>query len=480
VVFSLVGAAVALVALAGYAAHVAGYFFVFDDFALLGQSTQLSLEELVSRPLFGFYRPFVFLATRAEASVFGWTHASGHAASNLLLHLLNAALVAAIAWRLLGSRTASVASGLLFLLSPWSAEAVFWMSGRFDLWGAAGVLTALLAIAATSAGDPADRWSTARGTAVATLGAAVGLFSKEASLTLIVLAPVLLLGAAGPIAWTRAAVGLGAVAAVSIGYLALRVHALSALGGVYGDWWTMVGQAPIAMNLGTFAHAFLLPPAPHDAGWHASGTMALTGPVAAAAVLAVLVAATLGQIRQTLALGAALGIALAPVLWVGLAASASGGGRVLYLPGACFALWAGLGVAVACRRGPLLRHAAVAACAIVAVHHLGSLSYQRQIWVAASDLARQAIDQFQPYVGQTGRVHIRNLPFWFAEGPYVLKSYAFGYYYFPKPVPTVSATAVTLGIVDGRVRPMLRTQEPGAAPPPADPGAVVTFDLGFD
>jgi hypothetical protein len=58
-----------------------------------------------------------------------------------------------------------------------------------------------------------------------------------------------------------------------------------------------------------------------------------------------------------------------------------------------------------------------------------------------------------------------------------LKSYAFGYYYYPRPVPAVSAMAVTLAVVDGHVRQLTRTIEPGALPPPDDQATSVTFQL---
>jgi hypothetical protein len=50
-----------------------------------------------------------------------------------------------------------------------------------------------------------------------------------------------------------------------------------------------------------------------------------------------------------------------------------------------------------------------------------------------------------------------------------VKSYAFGYYYFPARVPAVSATALTLTSVGGRATVTTRQAEPGA--PAAAPGA---------
>lgn len=158
----------------------------------------------------------------------------------------------------------------------------------------------------------------------------------------------------------------------------------------------------------------------------------------------------------------------------------SSGGRAIYLAGVFVALWAGLGVSVlAALPARWVRPALLAAGALLATHHLASLRAQADGWARAVTLARAGIDQFRPLVGQGGRVHVTNLPFWFDEGPYVLKSYAFGLYYHPQRVPEVSATAVTLTLIDGRVRPVTRGPEPGAAPPAGD-GTPITLVLDID
>ena len=95
-----------------------------------------------------------------------------------------------------------------------------------------------------------------------------------------------------------------------------------------------------------------------------------------------------------------------------------------------------------------------------------SLDGQRAIWAQAVRLSRATIEAFRPYVGTREALHIDNLPFWFEEGPYVIKSYTFGYYYFPAAVPPVSATALSLVSVGGRPRVTTRHSEPGAAPGP--------------
>jgi hypothetical protein len=447
------GGGVALAALGLWLWHAAGYFFLFDDYALLAQATRTPLGEVVGTPLFGFYRPFVFLATRVEGALFGWTLPAGY-------------LI--------------VAAGGLFLLSAWSAEAVFWMSGAFDVWATFGVLAALTAGARTCLRGTTAPWPLARGLAVVALAAAVAMTSKESAVTLIVLLPLVLASAAAPVDWRRAAALTAGVLVVAATYMTLRSRALSVLGGVYGDWWTLVRQAPVGRHLLAYARAVAMPPVTHDAAWHVTGIARLTGPLAMLALVGVFVAAAT-RARRALPLLLALGCALLPVIWAGMMPLNSATGRVLYLPGVCLALIAGLGVlALAAHPQAWRRTAALALCAGIAAHQLVSLNAQRAGWRHAIGLARTSIEQFRPHVGRAGHIHLTNLPYWFEEGPFVLKSYAFKLYFHPQPVPEVSATAVTLAIVDGRPRAIARAPEGGIAGQPSGEGQPVAFDLDVD
>jgi hypothetical protein len=471
--------AAASAALLVWTVHAAGYFFLFDDYALLAQATRTPAGEIVSTPLFGFYRPFVFLVTRLEAAAVGWAHPAGHAAANVLVHTVNAMLVAVLARRVLESRAGAAAAGVLFLGSAWSAEAVFWMSGRFDLWATLGVLVALVAATHACLGEAPRRWPMSIALPVVAVAAVAAFFSKESSVVLVALVPAVVAAGRGPADWRRVAVLGGVVLALTIAYFAVRSRAVSVLGGVYGDWGSLTRGAPIARNLASFARAVVQPPVPHDAAWKAAGLARYTM-VPAAAVAVALLASALVQARRSIFFVAGLGCALLPVIWLGMASMSSAGGRAIYLAGAFVALWAGLGVSVlASLPATWAKPGVLAACAILATHHVTSLRAQADGWARAAALARTGIEQFRPFVGQGGRVHVTNLPFWFEEGPYVLKSYAFGLYYHPQPVPEVSATAVTLTLIDGRVQPVTRGPEPGATPPSGD-GTPATLVLGLD
>lgn len=465
----LLAAAAAFVILAR---HAAGYFFLFDDFALNGQASRWPLRDLVATPLFGFYRPGEFLWIRGAHAVFGWHTPAGYAAATLLLHALNALLVGRLARRLTGAAPAAWVAGTLFALSPWSAEAVFWMSAGFDVLSTCGALVALLA--GLAACDPARSRRAAAGLiAISALAAVVALFTKESTAILAGLFPVAAGAATAErrVSWPRAAGVVAAMALLTVVYLVVRRAVLSSLsGGVYGDWFTLMAQADLAGNAGRMLRAAVVWPALHDASFHTIGVQAVTGPFAAAALVLLAVAGVILRPRVGAPLVAAAGLTLLPILWLRLYPDTSATGRVLYLPGVLLALLAAHGLhQLFARRVGWLRWTTTAALATVCATAVLSLDGQRAIWAQAVRLSRTTIEAFRPFVADPGPLHIENLPLWFEEGPYVVKSYAFGYYYHPARVPAVSATALTLTSVAGRATVTTRAAEPGA--PAAIPGA---------
>lgn len=73
---------------------------------------------------FAFYRPFTFVPLLAIKEVFGYHPAWLLNGINLFQHALNAALLAALAWRLWRNRRRAMAAGLLFAFFPFSYQAV--------------------------------------------------------------------------------------------------------------------------------------------------------------------------------------------------------------------------------------------------------------------------------------------------------------------------------------------------------------------
>jgi hypothetical protein len=455
------------------ARHAAAYFFVFDDFPIIGQASRWPLSDILGEPLMFFYRPGLFLWMRAAHLVFGWHTPQGYAALAIAAHAVNAALVGALAARFFGKGTAAWTAATLFFLGPWSAEAVFWVSGGFDLLATCGALVAVLTGVAFCVPVRPLR------TQVVLLAACVGgtalaLFTKESTVPLAGLFGLAAWARSADspsMSWARAGVVLGLMLAATLGYLAVRAMVVASLtGGAYGNWFALMSGADVSGNVASFSRAALVWPAPHDAAMRAVGVMARTGGLASACLLVLAVTGGIVRRRAGLALGTAVILCVLPVLWIGLQPGSSGGGRVLYLPGVPFVLLCGLGLQeLMARTRRWIGWSATGALAVVFVTALASLNGQRAIWAQAFRLSRASVEAFRPFVGQVDPIHIDNLPFWFLEGPYVIKSYAFAYYYHPAPVPPATGTALTLVSVDGRVTVSTRGAEPGAGTPP--PGA---------
>jgi hypothetical protein len=460
-----------------FASHAVAYFFLFDDFALNGQASRWPIGDILGTPLFGFYRPAVFLVVRAEHAIFGWQHPSGYMVVALALHAANAALVGLLTRRVAGATLAGVVAGTLFWLSPWAGEAIFWMSGLFDVLSTTGVLVAL--VAALAAADREARASVP--IAVAAAAALVACFAKESAIVVGALFLIVWLGGRpADRGWRRPLIVtavLGAIGAASLVGRTLVLRSVDA--GAYGGWWSLVSSAHLPTNLRLFATALVSLPAPHDGLMRPVGVMRLLAPLLPIALGAVVGAAALRRGRVTLAAVAAMLVALLPVVWVLLRLPGSAGGRVLYLPGAFLCLTIGAGVrSLLDLRPTASRVVALAVAAVLLVQSAASVRAQEEIWAASARLSRQAIEAFRPYVGRTDPIHVANLPFWFEEGPYVLKSYAFGYYYHPAATPPVSATALSLMFSGGDARVTMRQAEPGVASAPSG-GAPVELAIGL-
>lgn len=500
----VVTAALVLLIVCGvFVPHARAYFFLFDDFALVGQAGSTSVRDILTQPLFGFYRPAGFLLTRAEFQAFGGWSPMAFAASALVLHAINAALAGLLAQRLRLSTLFALSTASLFLLSPWAGETFFWSSARFDLLATFGVLLALWL------GDMAtdrDRAQSSRLLCVggAALASALALLSKEAAVVLPLL--FIVYAAMKPAAvrrdewrWRAAAAALAA-AAVGL-YLWRRQALLPGLTGAYGSFGTLLAQGHLALNFGNYARALVLLPMPGD--WSlASVALALAGKWLFLAIsLPVLLFSVLrGACRHMAWCAAGFVVSLIPAAWIGIMPGSTASGRLMYLPGLFFALLLARGLhewfavspsssssstsspAVVPTRVDARSAAAWLALIVVPIiYFAGSLHHQQRMWGVSAALARSAMQQFEPLVGSTRPVVIANLPFWFAEGPFVLKGYAFQQYYAPRPVPPVRAMASALAFGPGGtrdVRELARVEEPGAAPGVPQPDEVtMTFSL---
>jgi hypothetical protein len=244
----LIAGAAALFLIGIDAAYARHYFFLFDDFALVGQASTFPLGNLIAVPHFGFYRPVVFLLTKAEFQAFSWQHPAGYMAVALAIHGASATLLFGALRRFGVTIAPAAAAAVLFAASPWSSEAVFWMSGSFDVLSGFGTMVCLYAVLSLTAAENA-RQSIALGS-VAIVSACTAILAKEnvvaALPVLVVVSLVSIEGARAR--WQRWLVPV-AIVTMEIAYLFVRNRLLPNLDGAYGTAASLYSKTPIVANV---------------------------------------------------------------------------------------------------------------------------------------------------------------------------------------------------------------------------------------
>jgi hypothetical protein len=458
--------------------HVSGYFFLFDDFAVLGDVGQLPVARILGSPAFDRYLPLTYLLEKAEFQLFGWSHPGAYAFVSTALHLANTALVYLLGRHVCRSAQGALIAGGAFLLSPWSSEAFFWVTGQCDLVSTLGVLAALLCgLRAIEAGrGPGGIWFLS-GTI---LFALVALFTKEIAVTLPALlaaAALLSFAAPGRAIWARVVGLTGLLFLIVVIYLAVREAMIPGLGSPYGTWPNLMSGANLGENVLRYMQSVIGFPTPFDAAVRRL-PFQLPGLLPLGVGIGLLLLSThwgdgfrfvrpVTTWRLVLIAMAAYLISTLPVLWwTPLPHRSTAGGRFLYLPGVWVSMLLGLRYEAACQvpaagAGRAGRRAAFCAMVLLCGYSLASLRFHADIWKASARLSRSVIGQFEPLVGSVTPVYIEDLPVWFIEGPYVLKDYAFSYYYQGRPVPPVRAAHLTLRYGDSREIFVRRRETPG-------------------
>jgi hypothetical protein len=439
---------------------VAGYFFLFDDFALIGVAMAQPLETLLPASLIGFYRPAGFALLWLSARFFGWETPAGFLGISILIHTINALLCFGLARTLAFDRLSAAFAGLLFLLSPWSTEGFLWVSGSFDLLATCGVLSSMLCLQQLASSRGHSRIVRVLLIAGTLLSALVAFFAKESAIVLpafaIVWAIVIVEKGRGLIISRQILRAVLLTLVPALVYLIMRARVLGLLTGAYGEFGALFSPATLGPNLWSYARHFLLPPSPLD--WSTPAVVyhiTFVYPFLGALAPALLWRGIAGRPRIVLGCACCVLLALVPVAWVGLPVNSTVSSRFVYLAG----VWLALGLAAALgalldwlatqppRRVPLLTTIVVT---LFSGYFLGGLVYQAAMWRGAASLSRSVMAQMERYRGSGRRaLHIVNLPQVAVEGPWILKGYAFRQYRGGVGMPPVRADLVLVRLTGG-------------------------------
>ncbi|MCG8347459.1 MAG: hypothetical protein MI924_06720 [Chloroflexales bacterium] len=360
-------------------------FYVSDDFVLLYYGMRATTQEVwqtfvpefAGAPRGGFYRPLGLLLWKWGYLIGGGDPFVQHV-FNIGLHAINSVLVFVVARRLGLTSLPAFCAAITFVLFPTHAEAVSWLSGRFDLLATLFALLALILWLRESI----------RSRCLAGMCLILSLTSKETALIfpgLLVLIIGLQFIAARQMSWApaRRIVYIVAPAVLIVGgYLALRFLVFGGLGGYVNqagtslvftatsaDLWQMLHAARIYLTLplnwsraSAYAASF--------SWWLWIGAMAVAGLACVMFVAQCRQIHSLRTIISTQSIWALSGISLG---WIALslipllgpgdwATELLMGGRLMYLPsiGVCFLLAAWLfHIEIFVRRGVRFRRITV-------------------------------------------------------------------------------------------------------------------------
>ncbi|MGE3840969.1 MAG: hypothetical protein AB7I50_05225 [Vicinamibacterales bacterium] len=451
---AIAGLIAAATALGLHLQLVSNYFFLYDDYALIGQTADLNWLQIVDRSLFGFWRPLSFLLQSQLELLLGWAHPWGYAAGSMALHAVTCVLVGRLASQLGASFQAALGAALIAWISPYATEAMYWLSAQFDLWSTCGMLISLCA--GLQFVQTTERRMSLL--AVMLFGSVIAMAGKENGIVLpayfLALAAVLPI-ARQPTRMRRIAWVAGMQVAVGGFYLWWRTRLLGFGGGAYGSFWDLVANANLTQNLASYVVALLLPPLPEGESLPGLAAIAFVRIPFLLVCLPGLVVALFRTHATIPCVGviACLLTSILPVVWFGV--SPDDGSRFVYLPGIFFGVFMALAWDAAwTRAGDSRRVAAVAALAIVVLGGMTwSRLYQQQRWMIAFKLSREALTRMTSGLEEADRLGTRELflryvPDRLVHGPPVMKGYALQYVH-NVPDDRIAGTSSTALVSDG-------------------------------
>ena len=247
--------------------------------------------------------------------------------------------------------------------------------------------------------------------------------------------------------------------------LAGRSLFINTFGGAYGNYFDLLRSTNVLQNFGSFFGSFVRIPLNQ-----ALPNFFLVNRLEQVSVI-VLFAGAFRFPRRAMAVFTAFVLCLAPVLWFQLQARTTDGGRVMYSPGlltgALLAMWFETPRANVTATKLLNASDIIITLALFGLLGSGVISnrYQLSIWRKATELSRSVLRQVEPRLSEHA-LFLTNMPSKFDEGPYILKSYAFQFYFEGQHIPVIRANDVAMRFNGGAISAgPLEQDEPGHGTP---------------
>lgn len=379
-------------------------FFLSDDFGLLrgaaGAQSFLDAAGLSESRRGTWLRPLVDLSWWANYRICGLEPLGFHLV-NLLQHAVNAWLVGLLVFTLYREKSAAYLAAGLFAIFPIHAEAVVWLSGRYDVFCAGAGLASLLfwiQFVSQRGGWPVF--------AISVFFFVAALASKEMALAIPFMIAALSLCYYRPIR-LRVYAGLTILLALVLVYFSFRYFLLEGVGGYQDDGESLHKQFSVSRALRFIGRAlyFCLIPTHRKLNpepWHPLRVLPFTAMI----VCGVLwwKQGSLGHLWRSLwPLMTMFVLSLTPLMgwaWLGRDNQSA---RFLYLPSAfiCGALGILFTVPVVRRVHKGLRNTAIV---MVALAFLAGAIQTAGTWHGAANRAEQTIQSIRSYHRQSGGI----------------------------------------------------------------------------
>jgi hypothetical protein len=436
--------------------HATNYFYLFDDFALIGLAQNNDCISLLTLPLIGFFRPLVFIFLKVQYAVFGWESPSGYCIVSLVVHAINSLLVRHLVL-LLKPKESWIAtlSGILYLFSPWSSETFFWASLQFDVFG--GFFTLLSLHAGLRAFTSQNKIAIGCYTTSAALCYFLALVCKEAFVPVPVLLFVLHFiqrpGAMRSLNISHFAYGLFSTCALVL-YLIIRGNHLAFGDGAYGNFFALARRAqPQSLFFGL-------------ALWPFNRVNTLSywvqkSAVISSGIIAIAFCMKRPYRREMGLLMLAIAITFVPVYFFKRGFNSTNSGRALQFAGIFWSIILSMGLYAAASINFTVRKKKIIMAfmyGLICCLAVSSVLYQAKIWRSATRISRLCVQQFAKVRAPHKVYFVKNLPSTFIEGPYILKPYAFMFFFQDSSISVISRD-VSLSWNGGNIL-KLRTKEP--------------------
>lgn len=422
-----------------YIPHIKDYFFLFDDYVLVHAAINNSVETIfTSTNYLGFYRPLITFMMAFESKLWHFNNPHGYILVSITLHILNSVLLIFLTRELKFKIHQCLLAASMFLISPWSSETFFWLSCRFDITATLFILLTLIYSLRALRKPRIYDYS------IIFLVSLIAYVSKEISVTLPFTFLLLAIRDQGA-HWLKNSSVLKIFSCQILSlvvYFIIRSRFLGVFGGAYGSYFDMVNIYNFIINpLVSLNNYILTPISPNN---YASHLLFL--------FLLFLIAyhALFYHFRLSAFLLLAYLITIAPTLF------SIPSGRLIYYPSIYICIIFSVGMVSWFESisehysENIAQYVFGILCITIFSYMYGYINFQRKIWSEASLLASESMVQISEQMKYSNKIYISNLPILFTEGQFILKSYAFRFY-FQNPQLSVRSDGMVLKYDNGNI-----------------------------